>query len=193
MIKWSRCRFPFYFTGMKDNRMNFNIGDTVIKPGLGICKIKAIKKMQVEGKEQQFYVLQSGDVKVLVPFSYAHSGGLRSILDEEGIEKVMEFLRLPIPLPEDESDSLETYMVNIEQSKEEIKQRDPLTVSMISKKLFYKSKIADLPKAEAELLQNSLTAVSEEIAQVQHTTRQKVLFKIRSLLSEGRKSRKQHY
>ncbi len=173
--------------------MNYTVGDTVIKPGLGICKIKAIRKMQVEGKEQTFYVLQSGDVKVMVPFSYAHAGGLRPLLDEEGIQKLFEYLREPIFVPEDERESPDHYPLNVEQAKEQVKQRDPLALASLVKTLFYKTKIIDLPKAETDIYQGSMQALSDEIAHIEHTTRQKAAHRIRSTLTESRKSRKESH
>ncbi|MBN2329372.1 MAG: hypothetical protein JXR73_19680 [Candidatus Omnitrophica bacterium] len=170
--------------------MNFQVGDTVVKPGLGICKIKAIRKMQVEGKDQTFYVLQSGDVKVMVPFSYAHSGGLRPLLTEEGIEKLFSFLSEPILIPEDERESPDHYLVNVEEAKEQIKHRDPIALANLVKILFYKIKIADIPKAETDIYQGSMQALSDEIAHIEHTTKQKAAHRIRSTLTESRKSRK---
>lgn len=170
--------------------MSFQVGDTVIKPGLGICKIKAIRKMQVEGKDQAFYVLQTGDVKVMVPFAYAHAGGLRSLLNEEGIENLFHYLSEPILVPEDERESPHHYPLNIEEAKEQVKQRDPITLAALIKTLFYKTKIVDLPKVETEIFQNSMQALSDEIAHIEHTTRQKAAHRIRSTLTESRKSRK---
>jgi CarD family transcriptional regulator len=170
--------------------MSFNVGDTVIKPGLGICKIKAIRKMQVEGKDQTFYVLQSGDVKVMVPFSYAHAGGLRPLLNEEGIEKLFLFLREPIMIPEDERESPDHYSLNVEEAKEQVKLRDPLTLASLVKTLFFKTKIVDLPKVETDIYQNSMQALSDEIAHIEHTTRQKAAHRIRSTLTEARKARR---
>lgn len=171
--------------------MSFQVGDTVVKPGLGICKIKAVRKMQIDGKDTQFYVLQSGEVKVMVPFDHAHAGGLRPILDEAGIEHLFTSLREPIRIPNDEHESPEHYQVSIQRVKDELKQRDPASVATILKTLFYKSKICDLPKAETELLQTAMQTLSEEVAVVEHTTRQKSSHRIRSVLTEGRKSRKE--
>ena len=69
---------------MADNRMTFQVEQNVVKPNLGICKIIAVRGCRWKAKEQQFYVLQSGDVKVMVPFAHAHMGGLRLPLDEQG-------------------------------------------------------------------------------------------------------------
>lgn len=170
--------------------MNFNIGDTVVKPGLGICKIKAIRKMQVEGKDQQFYVLQSGDVNVLVPFTAAHSGGLRSIIKDQGCKEVFAFLSEPLSIPPDERERPEHYLIDINTAKEELRQRDPMTLARLIKTLFYREKMIDLGSAEKEIYKNAITTLADEIAQYEHTTRQKVLAQIRSTLTAGRKTRK---
>ncbi len=171
--------------------MTFKIGNDVVKPGLGICKIKAIRKMQIEGKEQSFYVLHSGEVSVMVPFSHAHAGGLRPLLDEDGMEKIIALLREPIRIPEDEYESLDHYKVNIPQAKDEIKHRNPETVATLLKTLFYKSKLIELDKSESDLLQDALIVLAEEYAHLNHTTRQKAMLHLRATLKEGRQSRKQ--
>ncbi|RJP26610.1 MAG: hypothetical protein C4527_14815 [Candidatus Omnitrophota bacterium] len=173
--------------------MNFNIGDTVMKSGLGICKIKAIRKMEVEGVEQQFYVLQSGDVKVMVPFSFAHAGGLRFLLDEDAIEKILEFFHTPIRLPEEGAETTDLYGIQVDQAKEDIKQRRTDAIVEIVKTLFYKDKIVELAKAEAEIYQNALAAIAEEIAHIQHSSRQKIINRIKSALTEGRRTRRDHH
>jgi len=172
--------------------MSFNVGETVVKPGLGICKIKAVRKMQVEGKDQTFYVLQSGDVKVMVPFSYAHAGGLRQLLDEEGTEKIFELLSKPIKIPKDERESPEHYPLKLEDAKEQVKHRDPEVLAELIKTLYYKVKIVDIPKAENEIYQGSMQALSDEIAHIEHTTRQKVTNRIKAALDEARKLRKEN-
>ncbi len=172
--------------------MSFSVGDTVVKPGLGICKIKAIRKMPVDGKDQSFYVLQSGEVKVMVPFAFAHGGGLRSTIDEKTIEKLFKFLLEPIVIPEDEHESYEHYPIEIESAKKSLKQRDPHELAALIKPLFYKKKIVELDKAEAEILQSASQYLADEIAHIEHTTRQKIASRIRTTLTEGRKARKTH-
>ncbi|MEW6236038.1 MAG: CarD family transcriptional regulator [Candidatus Omnitrophota bacterium] len=172
--------------------MSFSIGDHVVKPGLGICKIKAIRKMQVEGKEQQFYVLQSGDVNVMVPFAHAHGGGLRPLLDEEGMNKVLAFLSEPILIPENEDETSDRYAIEVYAAKDEIKHRNPDTAAQLLKTLFYRSKIVELDKSETAVFQEAMIVLAEEYAHLHHTTRQKAMHQLRSSLKEGRKARRDH-
>ncbi|HOJ59546.1 MAG TPA: CarD family transcriptional regulator [bacterium] len=171
--------------------MTYQVGDTVVKPGLGICKIKAIRKMQVEGIDQSFYVLQSGEVKVMVPFDHAHAGGLRPLLDAEGVKQILQRLREPLPRGEGENEKAGNYSLEIEKTKEELKHRDPAVMAGIVKTLFYKSKLFDLAKAEAEIYQTALQALADEIAHVEHTTRLKAANQIKNTLTEARKAQKE--
>lgn len=173
--------------------MSFNVGDSVVKPGLGICKIKAVRKMQVEGSNQSFYVLQSGDVKVMVPFSFAHSGGLRALVDGGTIEKIFQYFIEPIRVPDNEFESSDQYSIEIEKAKATLKNRDPQALAELIKPLFYKKKMVELDKAETDIFQNASQHLADEIAHVEHTTRQKIAVRIRTTLTEGRKSRKSHF
>ncbi len=173
--------------------MNFSVGDIVVKAGLGICKIKAVRRMQLDGEEQQYYVLQSGDVKVMVPFSFAHAGGLRPLLTEEEIEKLFAFFREPIRVPDDQRESYETYGILPDQAKEDIKQHNTEAIINIVKTLFYKEKLVELAKAETEIYQSALATLAEEIAYIQHSSRQKITNKIKSALTDGRRSRRDEH
>ncbi len=166
--------------------MTFQVEQNVVKPNLGICKIIAVRRMQVEGKEQQFYVLQSGDVKVMVPFAHAHTGGLRLPLDEQGIEKLFDYLQEPIPAPDPQTDIDDMYPVDVDQAKDEIKQRDPDVISKWIKTLFYKEKTVELSKGEADIYKNALALLAEEIAHVNHISRLKASNRIKSILKTGR-------
>ena len=146
--------------------------------------------MKVEGKDQSFYTLQSGEVKVMVPFTFARSGGLRSILDEESFQKILDFLGEPILIPEDEHESYENYVIKIHEARDEIKHRDPDALATIVKTLFYKKKLVELDKSETDIYQNAMKYLTEELAHLEHTTRQKASSTIRTALTNGRKERK---
>jgi hypothetical protein len=73
----------------------FQVGDTVIKPSIGICRIKAIRRLQIEDRSEAYYVIQSGEVDVLVPKKLADSGALRSPMNEESLKRIYEALEAP--------------------------------------------------------------------------------------------------
>ena len=168
----------------------YNVGDAVVKPSLGVCKIKAICKMEMDGKEKQFYVLQSGDVKVMVPFAQAHAGGLRPILNHEDIERLESFLHDPIRIPKDGRENLEMYEIDFSTAIEYVKQRNPQRNADNLKLLFYKSKIIELDNREQQVFRETMKVLSDEIAHFEHATRQKISNRLKSIINEGRRARK---
>jgi len=169
----------------------FNVGDVVVKAGLGICRIKALQTLAVEGKEQDLYILQSGDVKVMIPCDKAHTGVLRPVMTIEQIEELESFLRSPFPLPgEYEKEDPEGYSVDNITAFDTVKHRNPKAVADIIHKLFYKSKLVNLTQTEDKIYKEAMKVLSEEIAYVEHSTRQKVGDRLISVMMEGRHARK---
>ncbi|HOE12210.1 MAG TPA: CarD family transcriptional regulator [bacterium] len=171
----------------------FQIGDTVVKPGLGLCKIKGVQKMSLNGEECELYVLQAGEVKVMVPLSAAHTGGLRAIMDPELAEQVLGAIAEPIYLEEDQDETPQLYAIDIDQARDQVKRRDPLGLAEIIRRLFNKAKVQDLSKYEQEIYSQSMNMLGDEIAHLEHTTRMKITHRIRTLLNEARKQRKSKF
>ncbi len=171
----------------------FQTGDTVVKPGLGLCKIKGLQKMEIGGSECEVYVLQSGDVKVMVPVEAAHSGGLRHPIDQEEAEKVLQVLQEPMYLEEDQDEVPEIYEIDVDDARERIKRREPLALAGIARSLFNRGKIVELSKQESEIYSQCMNILGDELAHLEHTTRMKMTHRMRTLLGEARKQRKSKF
>lgn len=169
----------------------FQVGDAVVKAGFGIGKIKGKQSLKVEGSQKDLYILQSGDVKVMIPCEKAHAGVLRYVLTEEQIQELEDALRKPFPLPDEyETEDPEGYSVDTNTAFDEIKHRDPGAVTEIIHKLFYKSKLVNLTPTEDKIYKEAMKTISEEIAYVEHSTRLKIANRLKAVLTEGRHSRK---
>ena len=171
----------------------FQTGDTVVKPGLGLCKIRGLQKMEIGGSECEVYVLQSGEVKVMVPVDAAHTGGLRHPMDQEEAEKVLAAVAEPIYLEEDQDELSDIYDIDVDDAREHIKRREPLALADIVRHLFNKGKIVELSKQESEIYSQCMNMLGDELAHLEHTTRMKMTHRMRSLLNEARKQRKSKF
>lgn len=177
------------------NMSQFRVGSFVIKPGLGICRIKAIRKQEVSGATLEFYVLTSGEVDIMVPFSVAHAGGLRLPLSEEDIEKIFKLLEEPaVYLEEDQIENIDLYSVDIDKGREEVKHRNIDEILHIVRYLFNRQKLlGQLPKEELDLFNDARKTLADEIAHVQRTTRQRIMTQVTRMLTEARKRRKEKF
>ncbi|AIF50092.1 transcriptional regulator, CarD family [Pelosinus sp. UFO1] len=71
------------------------IGDKVVYPMHGAGVIEAIEKHEVFGQLQDYYILTMpyGGMRVMIPMKNVENIGLREVIDEVGITKVVDILR----------------------------------------------------------------------------------------------------
>ncbi|MGN0710280.1 MAG: CarD family transcriptional regulator [Anaerovoracaceae bacterium] len=73
----------------------FAIGDKVVYPMHGAGTIEALEEKEILGETHQYYVLKLpyDDMKVMVPVDNTGEVGIRNIVSEEEMERVLESLR----------------------------------------------------------------------------------------------------
>ncbi|MBN2909243.1 CarD family transcriptional regulator [Polycladomyces sp. WAk] len=73
----------------------FNIGDKVVYPMHGAGIIESIEEKEILGERKKYYVMRMpiGDMKVMIPMNNVQSIGLREVVDEETVERVIARLR----------------------------------------------------------------------------------------------------
>jgi len=79
--------------------MIFKVGDTVVYPHHGAALIEAIETRTIKGEQKEYLVLKvaQGDLTVRVPADNAEYVGVRDVVGQEGLDKVFQVLRAPIP------------------------------------------------------------------------------------------------
>ena len=167
----------------------FHVGDTVVKPSIGICKIKAIRRLEIENRTEDYYVVQSGEVDVLIPRKLADQGALRLPMDETRVEKLRKQIEAPFrPLGfTEEGDLPPEYQLKPTEVKAMLKRRDPEELVELIRVLFNKQNDFSLDKKETDYLSEAMSMVVEEIAYLEKTTKGRVKTHLNKLLSAGRK------
>ncbi|MBP2652348.1 MAG: transcriptional regulator, CarD family [Firmicutes bacterium] len=71
------------------------IGDKVVYPMHGAGVIEAVEEHEVLGQRQEYYILTMpyGGMRVMIPMKNAESIGLREVIAEPDVSKVIEVLR----------------------------------------------------------------------------------------------------
>ena len=75
--------------------MDFKVGDTVVYPHHGAAVVEAIEQREMRGEVVDYLVLQihQSDLTVRVPAMNAELVGVRDVVGEEGLLKVLSVLR----------------------------------------------------------------------------------------------------
>lgn len=77
--------------------MTFKVGETVVYPHHGAALIEDISVRKVRGEERTYLHLHidQGDLRIQVPAENVDLVGVRDVVGEEGLEKVLDVLRAP--------------------------------------------------------------------------------------------------
>ena len=76
------------------NNPSFSIGDKVVYPNHGVGIIEQISSRTIGAQVEKFYLLKikASSLKVMVPFHNAGSVGLRRVVRNGEVLKIIEFL-----------------------------------------------------------------------------------------------------
>jgi len=81
---------------MSSSDLNFHIGDKVVYPNHGVGVIEQISSRSIGATVEKFYLLniKASSLKVMVPCHNVGSVGLRRVVRNGEIQKVLDFLSL---------------------------------------------------------------------------------------------------
>ncbi len=72
----------------------FSIGDRVVYPMHGAGVIEAIEEREILGQRKQYYIMKMpiGDMKVMIPVDGVDGVGLRQVIPQDDLSRVLEVL-----------------------------------------------------------------------------------------------------
>lgn len=73
----------------------FDIGDRIVYPMHGAGVIEEIEEIEILGSKREYFIMKMpiGDMKVMVPVDSVEDVGVRPIVDEDDMAKVVKILR----------------------------------------------------------------------------------------------------
>ncbi|MDX9872299.1 MAG: CarD family transcriptional regulator [Clostridia bacterium] len=73
----------------------FSIGDKIVYPMHGAGVIESVEEKEILGEMKRYYVMRMpiGEMKVMIPISNVTDIGLRKVIDEDGVSKVLTILK----------------------------------------------------------------------------------------------------
>ncbi|ADG81138.1 CarD family transcriptional regulator [Thermincola potens] len=148
----------------------FNIGDKVVYPMHGAGIIEAIEEKEVLGEVRSYYVMRLpiGDMKVMIPTSNVKDLGLRQVIDEEGVQRVLNILS--------EKDTVmsanwnKRYRTNMEK----IKSGNIFEVAEVVRNLMRRDQEKGLSTGERKMLENARQILISELVLARGVKEEKV-------------------
>lgn len=137
----------------------FDIGDKVVYPMHGAGIIEGIEEREILGEKQSYYILRFpvGDMKVMIPIANVEQIGIREVIPNEEVDKVVEFLT------NDKTSMSSNWNKRYRQNMEKMKTGDIYEVAEVVRNLMLRDREKGLSTAERKMLSNARQILISEL------------------------------
>jgi CarD family transcriptional regulator len=139
---------------------NFHIGDKVVYPNHGVGVIEQISSRTTGTTVEQFYLLKihSSSLKVMVPFHNVGAVGLRRVIKNGEIQKIVDFLT------DGECDNNADWKYRFKENSERMRTGSLLEVAAVLKGLLVLNQAKPLSFREKKMLERARYLLVSELA-----------------------------
>lgn len=157
----------------------FQIGDRVVYPMHGAGIIEAIEEQEVLGEKQQYYIMRIpvGDLRVMVPLLGVEEIGLRQVIDQDGVRRVLEILR------GESSTMSQNWNRRYRANMDKIRTGDVFELAEVVRNLALRDREKGLSTGERRMLDNAKQILVSELVLAQDQSPEHVLAMLEELLA----------
>jgi len=145
---------------MLSNDGNFHIGDKVVYPNHGVGVIEQISSRTIGQTVEKFYLLKikSSSLKVMVPFHSVGTVGLRRVVKNGEIQKIVDFLE------DGECDNNADWKYRFKENSDRMRTGSLLEVAAVLKGLVLLNQSKPLSFREKKMLERARYLLVSELA-----------------------------
>ena len=164
---------------------SFHIGDKVVYPNHGVGIIEQISSRTIGATVENFYLLKikSSSLKVMVPFHNVATVGLRRVVRNGEIQKIVDFL------VDGECDNNADWKYRFKENSERMRTGSLLDVAAVLKGLLVLSQSKPLSFREKKMLERARYLLVSELAMAKNCDEAQ----IEQLLSKALAKSKLHF
>lgn len=139
--------------------MVFAIGDKVVYPVHGAGVIEGIEEKEIMGEKNDYYVMRLPieNMNVLIPMDHAGDIGLREVINDEGVKKVLNILQ------EHKTEMSTNWNRRYRINMDKIKSGDIFEVAEVVRNLSLRDKEKGLSTGERKMLDSAKQILISEI------------------------------
>src|SRR5688572_6635544 len=139
--------------------IDFEIGDSVVYPHHGAGRVVKKEAKKILGEERQYLTIKilHNDMTVMVPCENAGKAGLRRIIDEEAIKKVLAVLK------DDVSEMPKNWNRRFKHNRDKIKTGDILELAEVVRNLALREHEKGLSTGEKQMFTRAKKILASEL------------------------------
>jgi CarD family transcriptional regulator len=145
--------------------MTYTVGETVVYPNHGTAVIEDIETRKIKGEDRLYLVLRvvgQTDLVVRVPACNLDLIGVRDVVDEDGLERVFDILRMTDA--EEPANWSRRFKANIEK----VNSGNVIKVAEVVRDLWRRERSRGLSAGEKRMLAKARQNLVAEIALAEH-------------------------
>jgi CarD family transcriptional regulator len=148
----------------------FHIGDKVVYPNHGVGIIEQISSRTIGASVEQFYLLKikASSLKVMVPFNNVNSVGLRRVVRNGEIQKILDFLT------DGECSNNTDWKYRFKENSERMRTGSLLEVASVLKGLLVLNQAKPLSFREKKMLERARYLLVSELAMAKNCEERQV-------------------
>ena len=160
--------------------MVFVAGDMAVYPAHGVGVIQAIETKTIGGIDQSFYVMKilDNDMTIMIPTANSKNVGLRSIISDKEVDKVLRILR-----ERDIQISAQTWNRRYRDYMDKIKTGSAFEVAAVLRDLYLLSDDKELSYGERKMMDTAKSLLVKEISLARKEDEKKVAKQLESIFS----------
>jgi len=142
------------------NNNGFSIGDKVVYPNHGVGIIEQISSRTIGSQVERFYLLKikASSLKVMVPFHNVDSVGLRKVVRNGEVQKILDFLT------DGKCENSADWKYRFKENSDKMRTGSLLDVAVVLKGLLLLARIKPLSFREKKMLERSRYLLLSELA-----------------------------
>lgn len=148
----------------------FKIGDLVMHPTNGICRVAGVRDDDISVDEKLYilkpYKTSHGEVSILVPCSKADEAGIRNLMSGEEVDNVLKIMEDPGAENSEDTDKDKNTLRTV------IRSGKPYKVAEVIRDLEKSNKVV-LSRDIKSFLDNAKNTLADEIAYIKNISKQR--------------------
>ena len=147
----------------------FSVGDKIGHPMHGAGTVSAIEEKNIGNETESYYIISMpGEVKVMVPIAKAEQIGVRNIIDESDVSKVLGILE------EDETEMSNNWNKRYRDNMDKMRSGNIFVVADVVRNLSFKQKEKGLSTGEKKMLKAAKQILVSELVLAEHSSNEEV-------------------
>lgn len=138
---------------------SFKIGDRIVYPLHGAGVIESIEEKEILGEKQKYYVMKMpmGDMKVMIPMNNVEGIGIREVIPELEVDKVIKVLY------NDRTNMSQNWNKRYRENMDKIKSGNIFEVADVVRNLLHRDKEKGLSTGEKRMLNSAKQILVSEL------------------------------